>query len=427
MWEKDFEDSDYPAVLSDLTALVEEHSAWISRDCLNLVSAHNVMSPQARAMLSSGLADRIMAGRIGNRDHAGSRFIDRIEEICIAVARRLFGARFVEYRPMSGTISNGISIYAITRPGDGVLAWPKKYGGHFTFQDEGYPFYRNLKVSDIPCEGDDVGLVDFGSLGESIATEKPSAIILGSSTALFPFPLKRIADLASEAGAKVMYDGAHVMGLIAGGVFQDPLREGAALLSGSTQKTIPGPVGGLILTNDQSVATSVQLTADRLITNYQNNRVASLTVALLELSSFGRSLADKVVMNARALAGALSKQGLVVLCKRQGFTASHQLLVDASGLGGATDAVKRLEDANILSTRIPIPSDYPSHTEAPGGLRFGTNEVTRFGMGPKEMRAIAQLITRTIADREDPRSIRKEVLELKRPFDRLRFAFGSSD
>jgi len=328
---------------------------------------------------------------------------------------------------MSGTIANGISIYAITREGGSVIAWPKKYGGHFTFQDEGYPFYRNLKVSDVPCEGDDIGLVDYDALERLVDSSRPSAIILGSSTALFPFPLKRIAEAASRAGAPVMYDGAHVMGLVAGGQFQDPLREGAVMLSGSTQKTIPGPVGGLILTDDESVARSVSLTSDRLITNYQNNRVASLTMALLELSAFGRSLASQIVDNARSLALSLSKQGLPVICKERGFTSSHQLIVDASGLGGATDAVRRLEKANILSTRIPLPRDYPGHTEAPSGLRFGTNEVTRFGMGAEEMETIANLISRTVVDREDPESIRREVLELKKPFGKLKFVFDPSD
>ncbi len=422
-WKGNLEDSNYSRLQADVLSLIETHTKWTSKDCLNLVSAHNVLSPSARSVLSSGLADKIMAGRIGRRDHAGSTFIDQIDSICIAVAQRLFGARFVEHRPLSGAISNGIAICAITLPGENIITWPKKYGGHFTFHEEGYPYFRKLKVYDVPCtEEDDVGVVDFDALEELVDNARPSTVILGSSIALFPFPVRRIARLASRAGANVMYDGAHVMGLVAGDAFQDPLGEGATILTGSTQKTIPGPVGGLILCNEKTVADSVQITADRLIANYQNNRVASLTIALIELLAFGKSLAGETVKNAQYLARALSKQGLAVLSKKHGFTESHQLLVDMSEIKGrATNAVRKLESANILSTSIPIPKDHPHHLEEPSGLRLGTNEVTRFGMGSDEMTIIANLISRALIDKEEAGSIRREVSSLKKAFPDLKY------
>ncbi len=421
-WKKDFQDSNYRRLVSDVSSLAKLHGKWISQDCLNLVSAHNIMSPSARAILSSGLADKILAGRIKNRDHAGATFIDEIDKICISVASRLFKASYVEYRPMSGAIANGIAICSVTKPGTNVITWPKKYGAHFTFQEKGYPFYRNLKVSEIPCdEGDGEGAIDFPKLEEMIDAIRPSTLILGSSTVLFPYPLRRLTKIASRAGVNVMYDGAHVMGLIAGGKFQKPFEEGATVLTGSTQKTMPGPVGGLILSNDKPLADLVQTTTDHLIANYQNNRVAALTIAMIELLAFGRSLADRITKNAKSLARSLSKQGFVVLCKKRDFTESHQLIIDMKESGGAEEAVRQLERANILSTRITIPRDFPDHVDEPSGLRLGTNEISRFDMGSAEMNIIANLIARTLIDKEKPEIIRKEVSMLKDQFSQMKY------
>ena len=293
----------YGKLIDRIEGTVESHSRWIEDDCLSLVSAHNMMSPQVRAMLSSGLADKIMAGRIGKRHHAGAKFIDEIDSDCVDLARRLFHAEFVEYRPMSGSMANEIAIQASTRPGDTVAAWPVKYGAHYTFrEDSAAVALKKLRVLDIPCteSEDGLGSIDFEAFQKLLERRRPSLIVLGSSTALFPYPVRKISEVARGTDAIILYDGAHVLGLIAGSAFQDPLREGATLLTGSTQKTIPGPVGGLVLSNDDKLGTKVQSCTDSLIANYQNNRIASLAIALIELLAFGKDLMRDTIDNARS-------------------------------------------------------------------------------------------------------------------------------
>jgi glycine hydroxymethyltransferase len=234
---------------------------------------------------------------------------------------------------------------------------------------------------------------------------KPRLIMLGASEFLFPHPIKEFKEVASEVNAILTYDGAHVLGLIAGDCFQDPLREGVEILTGSTHKTFFGPQGGIIISVNK-YANLIDHAVWQLVNNHHIHRVAGLAVTLCEFLAFGRDYAKQVVKNAKRLAESLYNYGIDVLCPYKGFTESHQVLFKVPGENGESIS-KKLEEANIITNKVPLPWD-PSEEEC-SGIRIGTQEITRLGMKEEEMEEIASLIRKVILDKEDPSKIKREV------------------
>lgn len=395
--------------------LVEDHGR-ASESVVNLVASHNRLSPAALAMMSSSVAEHIMSGRLGQREHAGGAFIDAIDTVVVQLSRALFGANAVEYRAMSGALANGLAMFALAQPGEKIMALPARFGGHYSYREAGYAGARGLRVLDIPCRESD-GAIDLEALSVAAKRERPTAIIIGTAWMLEPYPVATLRSIADAAGAKLLYDGAHILGLIAGGQFQDPLREGAHVLTGSTQKTLGGPIGGLVLSADNALGETIARLTSGLISNYHNNRIAALAVTLAESGRFGRAFAAQIVDNARALAQALAESGVPVVGRPPVYTSSHVVLIDPRGLREGDTAFKRLEAARILTTRVPLPQSYPQRL----ALRLGTPAVTRSGMARDEMRAIAALIKRVLIEREDPARVASHAAALAEAFPDVRY------
>lgn len=408
------------ALVDTVRALVAEHGRRGERS-LQLVASHNHLSPAAKAMLSSPAADNILSGRIGARDHAGGAWIDALDTVVVELSKRLFDATWVEYRPMSGALANGLALLPMARPGDTIMALPAKHGGHRTYRETGYAGVLRLTIVDLPYD-EAAGEVDLRRLADAAEAVRPRLIIIGTAELRFPYPVAEISQIAQSVGARVFYDGAHVMGLIAGGQFQNPLAEGAAILTGSTQKTLGGPIGGLILTRDAEVGARISDFTSGLVSNYHNNRIAALAVTLAEMTAFGRAYATQVVANARALAAALRDEGLPVVASPRGFTDSHIVLLDATALPGGGDAFRTLGEAGILTTRVPLPHTYPHRR----GIRLGTPAVTRQGMRVGEMAVIAGLIRRVLLDREPAETVAREVGGLVAGFPGVHYCFDGA-
>jgi glycine hydroxymethyltransferase len=406
-------------ILALLNAAVEQHAATTSQS-INLVASHNHMSPIAMAMLSSAVADEIMSGRLGAREHAGGDWIDAIDTIVVELSKRLFGAAAVEYRAMSGATANGLALMGAVGPGATVLAFPARFGGHRTYREGGYGGLLGLRIHDVPCN--EAGDVDLPQFADALERIRPAWVLLGTAELLFPYPLAQMRAIAEPVGARIFYDGAHILGLVAGGQFQDPLREGATVLTGSGQKTLGGPISGLVLTTDTHVGESIIARTSGVISNYQNNRIAALAVALAEMVEFGGAYARQVVRNAQALALALSRRGVPVLEETRGFTRSHILLVDPTSLHDGQSAFDRLGEARILTTRVPLAASYPRRL----GLRLGTPALTRVGMGDQEMLAIADLIGRVLVDGEPAKDVASGASDLVSSFHTVRFCFDET-
>jgi glycine hydroxymethyltransferase len=320
---------------------------------------------------------------------------------------------------MSGALANGLALFALTHPGETLMALPSRFGGHSTYRERGYGGARGLRLVDIPCRSD--GSIDFAELGTAARRERPRVIMVGTAWMLQPFPIGPLRKVADDVGATLIYDGAHILGLVAGGQFQNPLQEGAHVLTGSTQKTLGGPIGGLVLSATADLGAQIAKVTSGLISNYHNNRIAALAVTLAETVAFGKSLASMIVDNARRLAVALVQHGIPVVGVPPEYTDSHVVLVDSTRLPEGETSFRRLEEAGILTTKIPLANTYPERR----AIRMGTPAITRSGMRGDDILAIAELIKRVLVDREAPISVAPDSSRLARKFASVEYCFRS--
>ena len=414
-------DAEAPALLAELESLVERHETWRGRETVNLNAANSVLSATARRMLATRLADKGISGGLGRRHHMGGGVIDEIETIVERVGRQVFRSRFVEYRPASGSLANAMAIASLVDHRDTLMVLGEGAPGHQSYRRDGWGGRLNDVVVDLPFDADALD-VDVPALREAAEQARPRLIVLGTALMLFPYDLRPIREVADEIGALVLYDGAHVMGLLGGGIFQDPLREGADLVTGSTQKSLPGPIGGLILTDSAALGERIFDTSTRLVSNYENNRVAALGVALTEMLAFGRAYAEACVANARAFAAALARQGFTPLGAKRGYTETNQVILDAGAGQSAEALTETWEKANIIATAMHLPSARPIVGQLMAGVRLGVQEVTRLGMGPAEMARIAELMRRA-ADGEDAAQVAAHATDLVQAFPTVYYTF----
>jgi glycine hydroxymethyltransferase len=253
---------------------------------------------------------------------------------------------------------------------------------------------------------------------------RPKLVALGLSMALFPFPLREMKAIVAEWGGRLFFDGAHQLGLVAGGQYQDPLREGADVLTGSAGKTFSGPQSGIMIWNDPALAEPLTHAVFPVwAATHQVNRVAALGYAAAELLAFGKTYMAEIVANAQALARALQERGIPCLCAHKGFTRSHQAITDVRRWGGGYAAANRLQEVNIIVNKNLIPGDRPEDWDKPSGIRIGTIEVTRLGMGAAEMATIADFMHDMLVKGADAEAVRRRVIEFRRGFQTLYYCF----
>jgi glycine hydroxymethyltransferase len=258
--------------------------------------------------------------------------------------------------------------------------------------------------------------------------KKLSLAMFGGSVLPFPQPVKELTEVFHDNGASVCYDAAHVAGLVAGGQFQDPIHEGADAMTASTHKTLPGPQGGLIISKSEHSEKIKRATFPGNTSNHHLHHLAGKAVMFAEMMAYGREYTSQIVKNSRALAERLNEDGLKVLGEKQGFTKSHVIIADITAYGDGKTLEKKLEDSNIILNRNLLPYDVKMgrHFEAPGGIRCGVSEVTRLGMKEPQMREIGDLIARVVVKGEQGERVRADVASLKKNFNKIHYAFGSS-
>jgi glycine hydroxymethyltransferase len=406
--------------------LVKQHDSWRS-SCLNLVPSENVTSRLVRLVLTSDLGHRYAEGKPFKRYYCGTRFIDEIEALSIELAKRLFKCKLASVKPISGTVANLAVFSALAKPGDKIMGLSIPCGGHISFAEIGAAGIRGLSVVELPFDSEEMN-VDVERAVDLIGKVKPKLVVLGASLFLFPHPVRELSKAAREIGGHVVYDGSHVLGLIAGGSFQDPLSEGALVLMGSTHKTFPGPQGGVVLANDEDVMDKVENALfPGLISNHHLHRVAALAIALAEMLEYGGAYAKAIVDNSKGLARSLHERGFKVLCPHKGFTESHQVVLDVSSLGGGRWASKRLEEANIITNMNLLPWDDVKRSGNPSGLRLGVQEVTRLGMKRSDMDFVAEKMEEVLLRGRDPAEVKKEVAAFMASYQEVKYCFDGSN
>jgi glycine hydroxymethyltransferase len=293
--------------LNDLLETVKLHENWRTHECLNLAAAENISSNAARQLLQTDLGNRYTNPK-GSNFHRGTKFLDEIQRLAEDFAKQTFNAKFADVRPISGHLADMAVVMALTRRGDKVLSLSAKDGGYPGTSQAGLGKFLGLGDVFFPFDKRRMN-IDVEEAKLLVEREKPRLIIFGASYILFPQPVREICAVSQDAVH--VYDGSHVLGLIAGGEFQDPLRDGCSLLFGSTHKSFPGPQGGIIVSDNPTIFEKV---ADSMmpgiIDNIHLHRIAALAVSLLEMKEFGKAYAKAVVENARALARSLHALGV---------------------------------------------------------------------------------------------------------------------
>jgi glycine hydroxymethyltransferase len=377
-------------------------------------------------IVASDLHGRYAEGLPGKRYYQGCDDFDTIESIGIDLAKSVFNAPFANIQSTSGTVSNIGALKALAKPGDKITAVSTADGGHISHARMGAVGLRDLNLSTYPWDEDRME-PDIDGACALIREVEPKIALIGQSVFLFPTPLREIADAAHEVGAKVMYDGAHVLGLIAGGVFQDPLREGADVMTGSSHKTFPGPQGGFLLSSSEDPAFQKRLNNaifPGVCSSYHLHHVAGKVIALAEFEEYGTAYAEDIVANAKHFAASLAAEGFDVLAESRGYTASHQVLTrhGSKDSGAGAKAARLLEDAGIITNMNMLPGDTKAMT--PSGLRLGVQELTRVGMGLREMEEVAKLYARVLINGEDPMMVKRDVNALKADHQTIRYCFN---
>jgi len=399
-----------------LAALVRAHDRWRGREVFNLLPSENAVSPAARRLLASDLAGRYtlpmsaeVDGEQLDNSYAGTRYTDEVERLANSAAGRVFRARCATTRPLSGHIAALSALVPLLPPKSRLLAIQPAEGGYDGYAPGFIPAVFGYTMRPLPATGPG-HRVRAEEAVDTIRRERPSAVILGQSYFLFPYPLRAIAEEAHAHDALVFYDASHVLGLVAGGAFQDPLREGADVMYGSTHKSFFGPQGGILATDREDLFAQIDpALVWRVFDNAHWNRIAALGQTLLEFERVGAEYARTVVANSKALGRALADRGLPLIAESDGFTESHQLLIDRPALRlrhgiGPSTLARRLEKQRLLLDLLG---------------RIGTAEATRLGLVPSDMPRLAELIVRG-GVREEP--IGREVREWRRAFRTLRFA-----
>jgi glycine hydroxymethyltransferase len=409
--------------LNRIIEITKNHNRWRRLECVNLIASENVMSPLAEAAYFTDMMHRYAEGKPGKRYYQGNIYTDEIEKLVMELMSKLLEVEYVEPRPISGTIANATVFRNLASPGDKALIAPVQAGAHVSHTKFGTLGALGIQQIELPFDMESWN-IDVDKAVKLVREVKPKFVTLGASVYMFPHPTKEISDAAHEVGAKVVHDVAHVLGLIAGKVWPNPIHEGADVATSSTHKTFPGPQGGIIFTNDRDLYKAVSKTVfPWFVSNHHLHRLPAMAVTALEMMEFGREYAEQVVRNARAFAEALSEEGFKVPTEGLGFTKSHAFVVDVRPQGGGAKVAKLLEEANIILNKNLLPWDPPEAVKDPSGIRVGTQEMTRFGMKEDDFRELARIIREVIIDGKDPAEVRKKVIEFRKNFIEVKYGY----
>jgi glycine hydroxymethyltransferase len=425
----------------DLIEATERHEQYRDKECLNLIASEGLKSPAVRdsLKLSMDLESRYaegendLVGHVEKRYYQGQKYMTVIEDCTTDLMKSLFKCSWADVRLVSGTHANLAAFkgLSLTTKSQKMVVTPLSCGAHITHDYSGLAG-KVLGLVNIEHAYNVKEMnIDPDKSAEIIRAAKPGIITFGGSLFLFPHPVKELKEAAEEVGAYVVYDSAHVLGLIAGGMFQNPFKEGADFITASTHKTFPGPQGGVILGNlrgsrMEKAIRNVQYAVFPLSSsNTHLARLPALGVAALEMHMFGEALAKQTVKNAQTAGQYFHENDLLVLAEHKGFTRSHQIAVDVRRYGGGKKISENLEAANIILNRNLLPYDNQNNREDPSGLRIGFQDVTRRGFKEGDVKHLCDLMTAVIKGERKPAEVRQDVKALRKEFDRIHYGFQS--
>jgi len=415
--------SDNETLAQRLEALADRNRDIHEAQCINLNPATNLMNPRAEALLAAGLGSRPSLGAPGDKYEMGLEAIEEIEVIAAELAAEVFNARFAEIRVGSGALANLYGFMAICKPGDSIIVPPAAIGGHVTHHGAGAAGLYGLQIHEAPVDPVNY-TVDLDALNAQAKALRPKLITIGGSLNLAPHPVQKIAEIAHGVGAKLLFDAAHLCGMIAGKAWSNPLEEGADLMTMSTYKSLGGPASGLIVSNNPEIAERLDAIAfPGLTANFDVANSAALAMTLIDWREAGSAYATQMVNLAKTLAGHLKSLGLPVFQAAGQATTSHQFALEAAAFGGGQAAAKTLRKAGILTCGIGLPIDDVAGDM--NGLRLGTPEIARIGMTTDDMKPLAELIAAALKSNR-PEDLAPMAAQLRQSFTDLHFIHRSN-
>ena len=376
---------------------------------IELIASENIVSEAVMAAMGSVLTNKYAEGYPGKRYYGGCECVDEVEKIAIRRVCQLFGAKYANVQPHSGAQANMAVYQALCKPGDTVLGMSLDNGGHLT---HGSPVNQSgLLYNIVPYGVDENGLIDYDALRALAKKEQPKMIIAGASAYPRAIDFEKFAEIAHEVGAYLFVDMAHIAGLVAAGLHQSPVPY-ADVVTTTTHKTLRGPRGGVILTNDEELAKKFN---KAIFPGTQGGPLEHVIAA--KAVCFGEALKpefkayqQRVVTNARVLADALQKQGFDLV---GGGTDNHLMLIDLRKTGvTGKELQRRLDEVYITANKNAIPND-PESPFVTSGMRIGTPAVTTRGFGAPEMLRIAEFIWQAATDFDNKANdIRRNVRDI---------------
>lgn len=376
---------------------------------IELIASENIVSEAVMAAMGSVLTNKYAEGYPGKRYYGGCECVDEVENLAIHRVCQLFGAKYANVQPHSGAQANMAVYQALCKPGDTVLGMSLDNGGHLT---HGSPVNQSgLLYNIVPYGVDQNGLIDYDALRVLAKKEQPKMIIAGASAYPRAIDFEKFAEIAHEVGAYLFVDMAHIAGLVAAGLHQSPVPY-ADVVTTTTHKTLRGPRGGVILTNDEELAKKFN---KAIFPGTQGGPLEHVIAA--KAVCFGEALRpefkayqQRVVINARVLADALQKQGFDLV---GGGTDNHLMLIDLRKAGvTGKELQRRLDEVYITANKNAIPND-PESPFVTSGMRIGTPAVTTRGFGAPEMLHIAEFIWQAATDFDNKANdIRRNVRDI---------------
>lgn len=409
-------DSGIELIAAQDKAVAEAISAELQRqrDNIELIASENIVSPAVLAAVGSVLTNKYAEGYPGKRYYGGCQCVDVVEELAIERLKQLFGCNYANVQPHSGAQANYAVYLALCKPGDTVMGMDLDAGGHLTHGCRAN--FSGKQYNIVPYGVGDDGRIDYDSVRTLALECKPKMIIAGASAYPRIIDFEKFSSIAKECGAYLMVDMAHIAGLVAAGLHPSPIGL-ADVVTSTTHKTLRGPRGGVIMTNDESLAKKIN---SAIFPGSQGGPLMHVIAG--KAIAFGEALKpefkeyqSQLIKNCAVLADELKRRDIELV---SGGTDNHLILIDLrnEGCSGA-DLEKRLDEVHITTNKNKIPDD-PRSAKETSGLRVGTAAVTARGFGEPEMVEIAELIELSIRDFDNKRDIingRVEALCAKYP------------
>ncbi len=360
---------------------------------IELIASENIVSPAVRQALGHEMTNKTLEGYPGNRFHSGGQFVDVVEQAAIDRARELFGAEYANVQPHSGVQSNQAVFFTLVKPGDRILSLDLAAGGHLSHGAKANLSGRWFESHHYTVDRD-TGLMNYDRIEAQAREVKPHLLIAGGSAYPRDIDFARMAEIANAVDARFLVDMAHVAGLVAAGVYPNPVPH-ADIVTCTTTKTLRGPRGGMILSRSDAFAKKLQSAIFPGVQgSLHSNVLAAKAVCLGEaLRPEFRDYGRQVVANARALADVLIERGIRIV---GGGTDTHMVLLDLTSKGiNGKQAEDALTAANITSNKNPIPFDNPRPADWVG-LRLGVSAATTRGLKQAELSELGQCIANMI-------------------------------